>query len=137
MMASKRKNQRNIIIQPEFVETRESTNITAVQDTDVSKALAFIQEHAREKIYVDDVVDATLTSRRLLEKRFQKILASSILKEIQRVRIEIACKALTNTDLLVAQIAEKSGFSSAVHMSVVFKKNLNVSPQAYRKRCRI
>ena len=46
-------------------------------------ALSFIRENAKKDISVDDVVESTLLSRRVLESRFKTILKKSILKEIR------------------------------------------------------
>jgi YesN/AraC family two-component response regulator len=53
---------------------------------------------------------------------------------INNIRISVALSLLLETNLLVSEIAEKSGFSDVYYFSKVFKKNIGVSPLKVRTR---
>ncbi len=136
LMAGEKMAGQEIIAEPTGVVARKSTDIMAVADPAVSAATRFIQTHSTEMIRVDDVVNATPLSRRLLERRFRQTLGRSILKEIQRVHIESAVKMLLETDTSISQIAHNAGFSNPTHLGVIFKQRMKMTPLAYRKAFR-
>jgi len=125
-----------VIAEPAGVVARKSTDVSAVPDATVVDAIRFIRANASEIIRVDDVVNATPLSRRLLERRFRRTVGRSILNEIQRVHVESAAEMLIETDLPITQVAHKSGFSSATHLGVTFKQRMKMTPFAYRKSFR-
>ena len=136
LMAGEKMAGQEVIAEPTGVVARKSTDIMAVADPAVSAATRFIQAHSAEIIRVDDVVNATPLSRRLLERRFRLILGRSILKEIQRVHIESAVKMLLETDMSIGQISHNAGFSNPTHLGVIFKQRMKMTPFAYRKAFR-
>ena len=60
------------------VVRRQSTDMTAVDDAEVAKALTFIRENSHRIIQVVDVARATSLSRRSLSDRFAKSLGHFI-----------------------------------------------------------
>jgi LacI family transcriptional regulator len=78
-------------------------------------------------------VEATAISRRLLERHFRRTVGTSIYKEIQRVRVERACQMLIETNWSLANIAERCGFSNAIHFGVAFKRQMKVTPEQHRR----
>lgn len=112
---------------------RQSSQIIAITDPQVSAALHFIHTHFHQPIQVVDVVKASASARRTLEIRFRQLLNRSILDEIMRTRIEHVADVLTDSDLSIEQIASNSTFESAGYMSRLFKKLKGVSPSAYRR----
>jgi len=113
--------------------SRLSTEVTAVEDAEVKKALHYILENAPfRQVSVDDVVAATFLSRRLLEIRFRIMLYRSILDEINRIRIEAVCNHLISTELPMNEIAYSLGFSSPNSFSSYFKKSKGMTPFEFR-----
>jgi LacI family transcriptional regulator len=120
------------------IVTRRSSDIFAVEDDQLKIALEFIQRFAgTRKLTVDEIVRETTLSRRLLEIRFRKILNRSILQEISRVRINLICKEITQTNKPMNEIAYNMGFNSVSSFSSFFKKEMNISPIEYRKNFKI
>ena len=125
-----------ILVEPTHIATRRSTDILSIQDTDVADALRFIRNNCRSQITVEDVVNALTISRRVLEKRFRKLLNRSVLEEIRKARTDAAARMLVETEMSVSQIAEKLGYTETAHLSRYFHKEKGVSPIAFRKRIR-
>ncbi|MCL5282804.1 MAG: DNA-binding transcriptional regulator [Planctomycetes bacterium] len=123
-----------IPVQPTHIVTRMSTDMLAVTDPDVAAALGFIRRHANRLIQVDNVVEATTASRRVLEKRFKAILHRSVHQEIRRIRVNNIVRLLVGTDLSVADIAAHCGFDGVEHIARYFRKETGVSLREYRKR---
>jgi len=136
LMAGEKMTGLEVIAEQAGLVARKSTDVLAIPDAEVADAMRFIRANASKIIRVDDVVNATLLSRRLLERRFRKTIGKSILNEIRRVHVESAAEMLLNTNLPISQVAQKSGFSSATHFGITFKQKMKMTPFAYRKAFR-
>lgn len=115
------------------VVPRLSTDILAVEDAHLMKALRYIRDHARENLRVADVARAGGLSRRALENRFRWTLGRSILQEIRRIRVDLIARMLVETDLPVSHIAEALGYENLQHIARYFRQEKNLSLVAYRK----
>lgn len=134
LMAGEKMAKQVIAIEPTHVVSRQTTDILAVDDSDVVDAIRFIQQHSKEPIQVNDVVNAVALSRRVLEKRFRRILGRSVLDEIRRVRIDKVAQMLLETNKSILQIALALGYSGSDNVARYFRKEKGMSPIAYRKR---
>jgi LacI family transcriptional regulator len=76
-------------------------------------------------------------SRRAMERRFLKRVGRTPKGEIMRVRIEHAKTLMAQTDQSSESIAIKSGFSTLEYFTQVFRRQVGMKPQAYRKMRRI
>ena len=123
-----------IRVRPTHIVTRMSTDMLAVGDPEVGAALRFIRRNPHRLIQVDDVVEATHVSRRVLEKRFKAMLRRSVHREIRRVRVNNIVQLLVGTDMSVADIAAHCGFDDVQHIARYFRKETSVSLREYRKR---
>jgi len=133
MMRRRKHALPRIVVQPTHVVPRRSTDVLAVEDANLAKALRFIRDHARESVTVEMAARAAGLSRRVLEKRFRKILNHSTLQEIRRVRTDQIARLLVETNLPVATIAETLGFEDVQHVARYFRAGKGLSPLAYRK----
>lgn len=125
----------NFVIKPKTVIERHSTSLLAIEDEQVRSALNYIHTHAPfADIDVMDVVGATTHSRRILEKKFNQLLHSSILDEIKKVRIERIKNFLTESDLTVQQIAYEMDFNNPDNITRYFKQSTGFKPLEYRKK---
>ncbi len=122
-----------VLIPPQGVVDRRSTDTLAVEDPAMVKALRFIRENPARVMQVEDVARQAGLCRRALELRFQNLLGRSPAAEIRRVRIARAIELLQRTGLSVAAVAERSGFSSPEYMASVFRSQLGTTPLHYRK----
>ncbi len=123
-------------IPPLGVATRISTDVFAVDDQEISQAVRYIREHACDGIKVEDVLAAVPMSRRGLEYRFLKLLDRTPHEEIVRVQMARVTDLMLQTNLTLAEIAEKARFKHVEYMSAAFKKNFGISPNKYRKQVR-
>lgn len=123
-----------LLVPPTGVLTRQSTDLLAIDDSDVTSAMRFIAAHAGRRIGIPDVLHEVPLSRRQLERKFRTALGRSILDEILRCRIDRAKQLLSDTELALPQVADASGFTSASYFSVVFTREAGVTPAAFRRR---
>jgi len=133
LMRGKKVKSNKIIVHATHLVPRQSTNVLAIQDPAVAKAVQFIRSHVRNNPCVNDVVRVAGVSRRLLEYRFRTVLGHTILQEIHRVRADQIARMLIETNLTVGEIASTLNYSSIQHVARFFRKVMNLTPLAYRK----
>ena len=122
-----------VLIPPTGVVTRMSTNILAVSDPRIAKALSYIWDHFAHPIGAEEVAREAGLNRRTLERGFRKHLNRSVWQEITRIRVEKAKSMLWDTTAKAHEIAEKCGFSGIVAFSKVFLRLTGMRPSEYRK----
>lgn len=137
MMSKRSRGPSHIVIRPESLITRQSTDVLAYHDPDLTKAIRFVREHACDPICVEDVLRMMPVSRSTLEKRFRAILGRTIHAEIQHIQVEHARQLLLRSDLLIKQIAVRCGFKYVPYLTRVFRLHLGMSPVEYRRSHRI
>jgi LacI family transcriptional regulator len=120
-------------IAPARVVVRQSTDIVAIEDQDVGRAVRFIRQHAGSGIDVHDVTRAVQLSRRGLERRFRKFLGRTPKEEILRVQIDRVKMLLADTILPIQSVAEKSGFHNFRYFAKIFRRQAGTTPRAYRQ----
>ena len=123
-----------ILIPPKGVVTRLSTDILAVPDKAIARAVRFIWEHYHEPIGTDEVAAAAGLNRRKLERDFRKHLGQSVNNEITQMRIERAKKLLAKTALKANAVARQCGFSDATYFSRCFHGLTGIRPSQYRRQ---
>jgi len=134
MNREERKFEEAIIVHPTHIAARQSTDFLAVADHEVALAIRFIKDHARKVIQVNDVVESSSLSRRVLEKRFRRVLNYSILDMIKTTHTEQVIKLLVETNISVFQIAKTLGHPAFKHFARSFRQVTGMTPLAYRKK---
>lgn len=133
MRTGKRMKSRQILATSSHIVLRQSSDILAVEDSEVAQAIQYIKTNAKNKISIDDVVNTTSISRRTLEKKFKKTVHRSIYDQIQQVRVELISKLLLETDYSISQITSLFNFTDVEHISRFFKKEKGVGLREFRK----
>lgn len=123
-------------LRPVGVVTRRSTDVFAVDDEAVKKALAWIQEQVNRPFNIGELVEAVGLSRSALERRFKAALGRTPHAEATRQRIALACRLLAETDLNIPEIGQKCGYAGREHFSATFKAQTGQSPGAFRRHRR-
>ena len=126
--------QEQILIDPSGVVGRQSTDVLAIPDQQIARALRYIREHACDGIDVDDVVRAVGMHRATLKRRFERQLGRSPKAEIMRLQMDRVKQLLRVTDFTLRRIADLAGFRHAEYMSVIFKRKVGITPGEYRRR---
>jgi LacI family transcriptional regulator len=133
MMAGAAAPRDGVLIAPHGVVSRQSTDVLAIDDPAVVRALRYIRAHAHHGIVVEDILREVPISRRSLEIQFRSYLGRSPAEEIRRVRLERGKQLLGRRELSITEIALACGFSNATRFGVAFRKSFGTTPRAYRK----
>jgi len=134
MRGGKSQTWYSILVHSSRVVARQSTDLLAVRDEEVAKALRFIRRNSHHLIQVNDVVDATLLSHRTLHNRFRRIVGRSLVQEINRRRAAHIAEMLVTTSDSIYRIARAIGYETAGHMSRFFRREMGATPREYRLR---
>ena len=128
-------NTENVVVDVDPIEiiTRRSTDIFAVEDTELIAAMVFIRNHYHNPIQVSDVVKAVSISRRELEYRFKFEFKKTIQDEINRLRVEYIKRKLINSREPIYKIAGTLEFTDPEHFSRYFKNLTGMSPSSFRQ----
>lgn len=134
LMEGEKPSRKTYKIPPQGVMSRQSTDILAIDDESMVRALRFIQTHAFQDIVVKDILNEVPISRRSLEIQFQHYLGRSPAEEIRRVRLEKGKELLARSDFSIGEIAVACGFANTTRFGVAFRKRYGQTPLAYRKQ---
>ncbi len=135
LMAGRKPPTEVIRVPPTGLVTRRSTDIVAVDNLQVARALRYIKDqYANPLLGVDAVVAATDLSRRPLEIAFRREMKRSLNEEITLLRMEHVKRLLTTTELKVVEVSALTGFSRPSHLFRTFRKLLGRSPKTWRRQ---
>lgn len=127
-------HSQHVTLPPLGIASRQSTDILAIDDTDIVAALRIIRDRACLGLTVDEILREVPIARSSLERRFRKYVGRSPQAEIRQAQLKKARSLLRSTDLSLAQIAALSGFKHPEYFSVVFKREIGQTPGNYREK---
>jgi LacI family transcriptional regulator len=127
-------NPLRVEMPPLGVVSRRSTDITALDDPRLAKALSYIREHRGKNMGVNQVAAVAGVSRRLLELRFKETLGRTPHQEITRQRIEHARELLLRTAHPIARVAEDTGFDEIRSFNTAFRRETGTTPKQWRNQ---
>lgn len=99
----------------------------------VNQAIALIQDSYYRDISVQTLSGAIGLDRTYLYRIFKEISGMTVQQYITGLRMKRACHFLSTSMLSYSEVARYCGYSSEQYFSMVFKKNIGMSPSAYRK----
>ncbi|MBN2295823.1 MAG: helix-turn-helix domain-containing protein, partial [Pirellulales bacterium] len=127
----------DILIQPEGVIRRASTDVVAVDEPHVAEAVRYISEHIDEEFGVETLERIVPVTRRWLEHQFKKHLRCTPHEFICRARVEKAKQLLCGEDnLTMRQISQACGFRDPHRFRLVFRRLTGMKPTEYRGKHR-
>ena len=71
-----------------------------------------------------------------LARAFRTFYGCSVGEYLRRVRVDLAGRWLSDTNLGLAQIALSAGFCDQSHFSNVFRRIIGLTPSRYRREAR-
>lgn len=125
-----------VVLSPLGIQARQSTDVLAINDPAMVKALSFIRENAARPVPVEEVARRAGVSRRLLERRFLNALGRSPGNEIRRVHLEQAKQLLAQTNMPISDVADAAGFGSPEYFTDLFHRETGMTPLKYRRDVR-
>ena len=134
LMSGQRPPKKPILVPPLGVVVRRSTEVIAVSDPTVRKAMELISKRLAQPIGSPQIADALGVRRPVLDALFREHLCHSVGEEIRRQRFARAKLLLETTNMSVAAIAAETGYCSPSHLANTFRAATGASPRAWRNR---
>jgi len=123
-----------LLILPNGITIRESTDALAVSDPAVRRALEWMQKEIRKSFSVGEVADQVGISRRNLEYRFRTALGQGVHEKCMELRLKNAEWHLLHTSESIEGIAALTGFANPPHLSRSFRKKYGTPPARFRRQ---
>lgn len=125
---------RTVLIPPEGVTPRASTDMFAVPDDRVRRALALLQDGFRGPVSLDRIAREAGMGRRNMDLLFTRMLRVTPAQWLERLRLREAQRLLTGTHLTQDQVAERSGYGDPVKFWRAFRRGAGMAPGQYRSK---
>jgi transcriptional regulator GlxA family with amidase domain len=107
--------------------------LPANEGSSLAPLLDWLHEHLHLELTIEQIARRAGTSVRSLNRRFREQIGTTPLQWLIRARIHRAQRLLETTTLSVQEIAEHSGFGTAVSFREHFRRTTGVNPNAYRR----
>ncbi len=113
--------------------TSPPTMLAAIADKQIGAALALLHKEPGKAWTLDTLARSAGMSRSALAARFHQLIGDTPMQYLTMWRMQLARKALGETALSTAAIAERVGYQSEAAFGKAFKKAVGVGPGAYRR----
>ena len=98
------------------------------------RVVEWVHEHIDEEIHVEDLARIAGMKVAHLERRVKRVFKLSVGQFVRKVRIDLAVKLLRETDLGIAEIAQRCGYSEQSSLTRQFKSAVGCPPGEFRSR---
>lgn len=99
----------------------------------LARLFEYVREHYAERITVKQATQVVHMSQAQFMKVFKKVSGMTFIAHVTRVRIMHALRQLRETDLTIAEIAAKCGFSDQSYFDRRFRQAFGTSPREWRQ----
>lgn len=117
-------------------EAEKQTAPPPVSQERIQLMLAYIQQHFREKLTLEQIAAAAAVSERECLRCFRSCIQTTPFSYLTDYRIQVAERLLRTTDRSVTEIALETGFADGAYFAKLFRQARSVSPSQYRKNLR-
>jgi AraC family transcriptional regulator len=91
-----------------------------------------MQDEAESRLSLTDLADAAGVHPVHLAASFRRCYGTTVAAYLRQLRIELACRELTQSDAPLAEVALAAGFADQSHFGRTMKARLGVTPAAFR-----
>ncbi|MEK4660720.1 AraC family transcriptional regulator [Priestia sp. FSL H7-0729] len=102
--------------------------------THVQEMTQFIHHNYDQKITLEEIASAGAVCRSRCCKLFNKYVGQSPNNYVTQYRVQKSCEMLKETRRSISEIALACGFQSSSYFTSIFRKQMGVVPQHYRKQ---
>jgi len=99
----------------------------------IHRVIAYMKEHLSEHISLDTMAQVAGLSRSGLIWKFNHQFKTTPQQYFIQLRMQLAKQLLLESDLSISSIAETCGYDDIYYFSNAFRKNVGISPSAFRK----
>ncbi len=119
---------------PTITIEKPASGLSSKQEQRVKE---FIQENISESLSLSELAEVIGFSEYHFARLFRQSTGYSPHQFVLRKRIERAQQLLIHTRLSISQIAIETGFTHQSHLTQAFKRQMGITPKAYRQNTQI
>ncbi|MBH5318418.1 AraC family transcriptional regulator [Paenibacillus sp. GSMTC-2017] len=120
----------------EILDQMKHQNVRSVKPDLVAQALKYMEEHYKEQLTLDSLVEMLGCGASQLLRSFKNQVKTSPIDYLIQIRINKAKSLLITTDFTLKEIADNVGYSDSYYFSRLFKKQVGVSPTQFKEDVR-
>ncbi|MDF2611715.1 MAG: hypothetical protein K0R92_3189, partial [Lachnospiraceae bacterium] len=99
----------------------------------VEECIAYIKTHLDSDLSLQKVADYVHFHPNYLSGKIKSKVGLSYSAFLLKLRMELACKLLMNSNDKIQEVALKCGFNDSNYFNRMFRREYNISPEQYRK----
>ena len=103
----------------------------------LDKAIAYIREHFRDAVSVEDLAQQVHLSVRQLHRKFVEAFGVGPQAFILKLRIQAACDALQNESALISEVGRDLGFCDQSAFTQAFHRHIGLTPRQFQIQFRL
>lgn len=100
----------------------------------VNAVLAYIHQHYREQIRLDDLTKAVYCTESYIARVFKQHMDETIISYLHRIRIKAAVGMMEENQLTIREISDQVGYQSLNNFYKYFKIYMGIPPSTYMKK---
>lgn len=124
---------RSCLIQILVLTTRKTELVIANTDERVTEIINHVKKHFAENVTLEYFVKSFNCSLSNISIIFKSRMGMTFTEYLRKVRMEAACKLLTDTDKSIWEIANDTGYSDVRSFRMHFKNSYHITPLKFRK----
>ncbi len=102
--------------------------------SEIAKVIKYMNDNFHKEITIQSLAKLAIMSESQLQRKFKKLLHTTPMKYITKLRLNSACHALSQSNDSITQIAQCTGFYDHSYFTKVFTKQIGVTPKEYRRQ---
>lgn len=100
----------------------------------VKQTQLVIKKNFKEANTIEEIITDVPSSRRNLVRRFKSVTGITPIEYLQKIRIEAAKQLLEQSRQSIMEVMLESGYNDLKSFRALFKKNVGMTPTAYREK---
>jgi transcriptional regulator GlxA family with amidase domain len=129
-----RKSLRILVMdRPRPAEARQPEADPHVTNRWVTRAVSLMEQNLSRPLHTDEIATKLAISKRQLERLFIRETGTTLQKCYRQIRLRYGLWLLQNTNRMITEIGQDSGFSDTAHFSRVFRQTFGKKPTDIRR----
>lgn len=115
---------------------KDAGNISSITEKRIETIKKYLEENYNKKITLQDIAKRINYSIPQICRIFKKTTGESPIIYLNKIKIQVALKMISETNKSMEDIATELGFGSETYFCTTFKKLTGLSPKQYAINCR-
>lgn len=118
----------------QFLSENAIVGVSKKDSERMNEVFNYVLKNFKNDINLSEIANKTRFSEAAFCRYFKLRTQKTFVEFVNEIRIEYACKLLTENDLNILEICYESGFKNLSNFNRQFRKYINNNPKTYRKK---